>query len=137
MNFDNTENAVLRYIKCDEDFISVRFTDGVLFKWKIPIYEKLKPSDVVSLFSALSEDIKERYKDPNENEVWSEYDTNGNLIHYNSDGYEEWKEYDTNGNLIHYKKHNGYEEWKEYDTNGNLIHHKDSSGGEWRITISI
>ncbi len=117
MNFDNTENAVLRYIKCDEDFISVRFTDGVLFKWKIPIYEKLKPSDVVSLFSALSEDIKERYKDPNENEVWSEYDTNGNLIHL--------------------KNSNGYEFWSEYDTNGNLIHHKDSSGGEWRITISI
>ncbi len=46
------------------------------------------------------------------------------------------KEYDTNGNLIHYNS-DGYEEWKEYDTNGNLIHHKDSSGGEWRITISI
>ena len=62
----------------------------------------------------------------------SEYDNNGNLIHYkNSNGYEEWGEYDSNGNLIHYKNSDGKEEWNEYDSNGNQIHYKDSDGEEY------
>ena len=71
------------------------------------------------------------YKNSDGNEEWKEYDSNGNLIHYkNSNGYEYWKEYDSNGNLIHVKDSNGYEEWGEYDSNGNLIHFKDSDGDE-------
>ena len=61
----------------------------------------------------------------------SEYDSNGNLIHFkDSDGYEYWKEYDSNGNEIHYKTSNGKEEWYEYDSNGNPIHYKDNKGNE-------
>ena len=61
----------------------------------------------------------------------SEYDNNGNLIHYkNSNGYEYWKEYDSNGNSIHFKNSNSYEKWYEYNSNGNLIHSKDSNGKE-------
>ena len=62
----------------------------------------------------------------------SEYDNNGNLIHYkNSNGYEYWKEYDSNGNLIHSKDSDGKEEWNEYDSNGNQIHYKDNDGEEY------
>ena len=39
-------------------------------------------------------------------------------------------EYDNNGNLIHFKDRYGKEEWNEYDSNGNLIHVKDSDGDE-------
>ena len=62
----------------------------------------------------------------------SEYDNNGNLIHFkDSDGYESWKEYDRNGNKIHSKDSDGKEKWYEYDGNGNRIHYKDSSGEEY------
>ena len=62
----------------------------------------------------------------------SEYDNNGNLIHYkNSDVVEYWKEYDSNGNLIHSKYSYSWEEWSEYDSNGNLIHYKDNDGEEY------
>ena len=64
----------------------------------------------------------------------SEYDNNGNLIHFkSSDFVEYWKEYDSNGNLIHSKYSYSWEEWSEYDSNGNLIHYKYSDGKErWR-----
>lgn len=75
----------------------------------------------------------------------TEYDKNGNLIHWkDSDGYEAWYEYDKNGNKIYWNdlygsrwydgyKGNGYEEWYKYDKNGNEIHYKDSEGDEeWR-----
>lgn len=68
----------------------------------------------------------------NNNFPITEYDINGNIIHYkNSDGYEWWKEYDTNGNEIHYKDSDGDEWWSEYDANGNVTHFKNSHGKEW------
>lgn len=72
------------------------------------------------------------YKNSNGYEYWKEYDSNGNLIHSKySDGYEEWNEYDSNGNLIHSQNSHGLEKWYEYDSNGNLIHYKDSNGEEY------
>ena len=65
-------------------------------------------------------------------ECWKEYDSNGNLIHSKySYSWEEWSEYDSNGNLIHYKDSNGDEKWYEYDSNGNKIHYKDNDGEEY------
>ena len=61
----------------------------------------------------------------------SEYDQNGNEIHYkNSNGYEEWYEYDQNWNEIHYKDSDGIEYWKDYDDKGRLIYYKTSNGYE-------
>ena len=61
MNFDTNENAVLRYIKCEKGKLRIRFSDGVLFAWNIPIEEGVTPLDMTKLFSFLSEDIKQRY----------------------------------------------------------------------------
>ena len=62
----------------------------------------------------------------------SEYDNNGNLIHFkSSDFVEYWKEYDSNGKLIHSKDSDGDEKWYEYDSNGNQIHYKDNDGEEY------
>jgi YD repeat-containing protein len=61
----------------------------------------------------------------------TEYDSNGNEIHYkDSYGYEKWYEYDSNGNEIHYKSSDGCEWWYEYDSKGNQIHYKTSKGYE-------
>ncbi|MBO4385453.1 MAG: hypothetical protein J5817_00375 [Treponema sp.] len=72
-----------------------------------------------------------------EEEVWNEYDTNGNLIHQKASsekGIEEvWSEYDSNGKCIHQKSSSeeGLEErWAEYDSNGKWIHFKKSDGYE-------
>ena len=74
------------------------------------------------------------YKNSDGKEEWNEYDNNGNLIHSKystyTDSHDKWNEYDSNGNLIHSKYSYGWEEWHEYDNNGNLIHFKNSDGDE-------
>ena len=82
------------------------------------------------------EDGVKKYTHSKENsdgyEWWSEYDSNGNEIHFkNNDGYEWWSEYDSNGNEIHHKDNDGYEWWKEYDSHNNQIHFKNNQGYEW------
>ena len=72
------------------------------------------------------------YKNSNGDEIWYEYDSNGNEIHYKtSDGFEVWYEYDSNGKFIHFKNSNGFESWREYDSDGNEIHFKNSNGVEY------
>ena len=71
------------------------------------------------------------YKSFSGYEQWYEYDANGNLTHRkDSYGNEAWHEYDKNGNLIHMKNSDGYEDWYEYDKNGNKIYWKNSYGDE-------
>jgi len=60
----------------------------------------------------------------------TEYDKDGNIIHYkDSDGFEYWNKYDKNNNLIYHKDSDGDEYWNEYKNN-NLIYHKTSGGYE-------
>ena len=71
------------------------------------------------------------WKDSDGDEEWHEYDKNGNEIYSkNSDGDEEWYEYNENGNKIYWKNSDGYEAWYEYDKNGNEIYWKNSYGDE-------
>ena len=74
------------------------------------------------------------------NEIWNDYDAQGNLIHKKDSliGYEVWNEYDDKGKKIHIKYNNGNEEWYEYDDKGNRIYWKNNHGheqwlhnGEW------
>jgi hypothetical protein len=57
------------------------------------------------------------------------YDTNGNVIYYEtSTGYWSKYEYDTNGNVIYTENSNGDWYKNEYDTNGNEIYYEDNNG---------
>ena len=69
-------------------------------------------------------------KDSHDNELCYEYDSQGNMIHY-KDSYDNelWCEYGSQGSKIRHKKF-GYECCFEYDSKGNLIHCKDSTGDE-------
>lgn len=58
-------------------------------------------------------------------EIYYDYDSNGNMIHYKrTDGVENWYEYDKNNNQIHQKTSIGNELYWEYDRNGNKVHEK-------------
>jgi len=63
MNFDKSEDAVLRYIKCEKGKLRIRFSDGVLFAWSLPIEEGVTPLDMTKVFSVLADDIKQRYQE--------------------------------------------------------------------------
>lgn len=72
------------------------------------------------------------YKEVNcDYEDWTEYDENGNDIHFkNTNDYEDWTEYDDNNKMIHYTCNYGLEEWCKYDDNGRLIECIGSTGYE-------
>lgn len=70
MKFDNKKDAILRYIKVDDCVVDdgravsrlrIRFTDGSLFAWSIPVEEGVKPFDLANLFMTLAEGITEVY----------------------------------------------------------------------------
>ncbi|MBQ9539545.1 MAG: hypothetical protein IJU95_09760 [Treponema sp.] len=68
------------------------------------------------------------------NNIMSEYDALGNIIHRRSmrdDGsyYEYWSEYDSK-NEIHTRYNDGREVWKEYDGAGRLLHERWLDGNE-------
>lgn len=46
-------------------------------------------------------------------------------------------EYDENGNEIHYKTFYGLEFWFEYDAGGNMIHSKDYADNETRYEYTF
>lgn len=56
------------------------------------------------------------------------YDSNGRLV-FEMDAYGNETEYDKNGNVVHFKN-NSNEFWREYDSQGNVIHYKDLKGTE-------
>jgi hypothetical protein len=60
---ENTEDVVLRYIKCEKGKLRIRFSDGVLFAWNLPIEEGVTPLDMTKVFSVLADDIKQRYQE--------------------------------------------------------------------------
>ena len=94
--------------------------------------ELIKSADKLIKFSnEIPDNIKIEYDDNEDVYSISEYDNNGNQIHFkDSAGYETWREYDNNGKLIHSKDSDGYEACREYDSNGKLIHSKNSNGYE-------
>ena len=65
--------------------------------------------------------LHEKYTDANE-EIFYEYDDNGNRIHYKSSSSpetEKWYRYDENGKLIGCKC--GNNPWDYFDENGNFL----------------
>lgn len=78
---------------------------------------------------------KKVIKDSNGNiKSTTEYNSKGNLVYFNrpaSDTEEEYtvrKEYDSNGNLTHYQDSTGREHTYTYNENGKLIGFADSNG---------
>lgn len=69
---------------------------------------------------------------------WSYYDDRGNNIHVKTnDGYECWSNFDDNNNEIHYKNNYGREIFSEYDDKNNLISYQDNNPHiSWKITIT-
>ena len=56
------------------------------------------------------------------------YDSNGNQIYHETDGYWYKQEFDSKGNRIYYETSNVYWCKIEYDSNGNRIYSEDSNG---------
>ena len=75
------------------------------------------------------------YKNNNNEEIWSEYNRQGQLTYrkekFNGVENEFFWEFDANGNIVH-SKDSWFEYFAEYDNNGNKIYYKDSDGNEWR-----
>ena len=75
--------------------------------------ELIKSADKLIKFSKeIPDNVKIEYDDDEDVYSISEYDNNGNQIHYKgSNGFEYWKKYDSNGQLIYSKNNKGYEKW--------------------------
>lgn len=61
MKFDRKEDAVLRYITFENGQFRVRFTDGAMFAWVVPIERGVRPLELGEMFAELYEGIKQRY----------------------------------------------------------------------------
>lgn len=61
MKFDSKEDAILRYITFEDGQFRVRFTDGVLFAWTLPVERGVRPLELGEMFGELYEVIKQRY----------------------------------------------------------------------------
>lgn len=126
---DHKSVSLKREISCNGKEKIIQYTnsydnDGNLIQWKNSEGDEMNfDKNGVLIHSKISghEYWHNSTKDYKDSEIWSDYDKNGNEIHWKrDDGLEQWNDYDKDNNLIHDKDNEGNEYWYEYEFDGNI-----------------